>query len=193
MIDWRPGAFAKWRGAHHRRTIPPNRRLLTAPARPGEPAPPGGDQCASACRRAGLQMARTTATPWKLAHDLHADESLEQSRRAGSGVGAAPSRADHRPQAGGRPARPHDPQRASRRDRRSKKTARQPSANPAAAGPPGFIGVPRLLGAPCVSPSPRARRALRPKAVHSGRREGAHRAAATGSWTAPTRAMKPAN
>src|ERR1700756_4437099 len=70
----------------YRESISTHRRLPAAPARQCE-----HDQSATAQRpavrgRARLQMARPARAFWQLAHDLHADEPLEQGGGAGPGL-----------------------------------------------------------------------------------------------------------
>ena len=47
---------------------------------------PATAECSAVCGRARLQMARFTEAFRQLAYDLHADESLVQGRRPGSGL-----------------------------------------------------------------------------------------------------------
>ena len=93
-------------------------------------------------------MARITEAIWQLAHDLHAHESLVQSRRAGSALRELQREQIVRIKI-----------EAVRMDSTIikvhpdgtgalKKTDLKPSANPAADGPPKFIWLPRMLEAP---------------------------------------------
>ena len=97
---------------------------------------------------AELQMARFAEAFWQLAYHLHADESLEQGWRLGSGLcpaagGTNPGHS-HRTRVLGQ----HDHQSASRRHRGAKKNGPQAIGVPGAAAPPRFIWLPRMLGAP---------------------------------------------
>ena len=134
------------RHVHHRGAVSADRGMFPDAAGQRQNRQPGRAERHSVRGRERLQVAQRAEAIREVAHDLHADESVGESRCVGPRFHRSAGRRDHPDQGRVTRSRQHDRPSASRWNGGGKKTDRNPSDAPAGGGAPRFIWLPRMLG-----------------------------------------------